>query len=85
MSEKKTRKAAPRKGQTVRVTFLDHVEDGDELMECTVYGRLAKTTKQEYQVDSWCCKDPECHENNKKRFTLLRKAVLEIVVLVPKG
>lgn len=75
----------PRKGSIVRVVFLDHVEDGDELMECTVYGRLAGITRKEYQIDSWCCKDPKCHEDNKKRFTLARSTFIDVAILVPKG
>jgi hypothetical protein len=73
--------ARPRKGQIVCITFLDHVEDGDEAMECTVYGRLHKTTRIEYLVDSWTCKDPEVHEENKKRFVILKKVVLSIKIL----
>lgn len=71
----------PRKGHIVSVTFLDHVEDGDEPMECTVYGRLHKTTRVAYLVDSWTCADEVIHEENKKRFVILKRVVSSIKVL----
>lgn len=73
----------PIKGHIVAITFLDHVEDGDEPMECTVYGRLHKTTRIAYLVDSWTCADNDTHENNKKRFVILKRVVSNITVLKP--
>lgn len=75
------RQVRPIKGNIVAITFLDHVEDGDSPMECSVYGRLHKTTRIAYIVDSWTCADPKVHEDNKKRFVILKKVVSEIKVL----
>lgn len=74
-------KVRPIKGHVVAITFLDHVEDGDEPMECTVYGRLHKTTRVAYLIDSWTCADPAVHEDNKKRFAILKNVVSDIRVL----
>ena len=84
-TEEKTRKnkTRPIKGHIVAITFLDHVEDGDEPMECTVYGRLHKTTRNSYLIDSWTCADEKVHEDNKKRFVILKKVVSNISVLRP--
>jgi hypothetical protein len=85
IDDKATSKKRPIKGHVVAITFLDHVEDGDEPMECTVYGRLHKTTRQSYIVDSWTCADEKVHEDNKKRFVILKKVVSQIDILSPRS
>lgn len=71
----------PIKGHIVSITFLDHAEDSDGPMECMVYGRLHKTTRQAYVVDSWVCDDPDAEKSSTKRFVILKRVVSSIKVL----
>jgi hypothetical protein len=63
----------------VQVAFLDHCEDGDAL-PCMVWGRLIAKTRQTITVVSWAA-DGEPH--NEKRWTLLRRALTEVIELAP--
>jgi len=73
----------PTPGQIVELTFLDHVEDGDEPMQCIAYGIVVAVTAVAITIDSWCCTDKSCHENNKKRFVILRAVISKCLVLEP--
>jgi len=78
-----TGKPRPRKGSVVRVTFLDHVEDGSKAIECVVIGRLDHTDRDSYVIDSWYIPDEEYDEDNCKRFSILKKVVSKLEILKP--
>lgn len=63
-------------GEVVAVTFCDHVEDGDDVIEFVAYGRVARVTRGAVSLDSWAYADPATpHDANVKRFTILRRAI----------
>jgi len=67
-----------KEGKVMGVRFLDHVEDGSEPADFTVYGRVAKVTDQYVCIDSWVYTDrTKGYDSNVKRFTLLRSCVLK--------
>jgi hypothetical protein len=67
-----------RVGKVMAVRFWDHVEDGSEPIEFTVYGRVAKVTDQYICVDSWEYVDRDKgYDSNVKRFTILRSCVVQ--------
>lgn len=75
-------KPRAKKGDVVRLRFLDHVEGADEPLEFYVYGRVYISAKSHYVVDTWCylnIDDPDRSENI-NRFTILRKAISEVVI-----
>lgn len=75
------KKPQPKAGDVVRIRFMDHVEDGDEVEEFFVYGRVAKVSKQAYTVDSWAWVDPDGdRDGNIKAFTILRAVIKEVVI-----
>lgn len=76
-------KPRARKGDVVRVRFLDHVEQADEPEEFFVYGRVFKTTKQAYVIDTWCYPDIDNDDrdsDNINRFTILRAVISEVII-----
>jgi len=73
-----------RRGQIVAVTFLDHVEDGSDPEEFTIYGRLAEVSRRHICVDCWAYVDStKAHDDNVKRFTIVRSAIVTWDKLVP--
>ena len=80
---KRTVKPKPRAGNVLAITFLDHVEDGNEAIECVVYGRLDHTTRHAYVIDSWYITGEEYDEHNFKRFVILKKVVSKLEILKP--
>ena len=80
----------PKPGDIVKVTFLDHVEDGDTPLRCIVVGRLkyrgkVLSGKRFIVVESWFF-DKEISvatsEANAKVFTILTSTVLSLTKLV---
>ena len=72
-------------GMPVRITFWDHAE-GRELIEFDIFGRLTVETSLSYTVETWTYTDPSVEDywtDNVKRFTIVKKAVTEIVALKP--
>jgi len=67
-----------KEGKLMAVRFLDHVEDGSEPADFTVYGRVAKVTDQYVCIDSWVYTDTATpYDRNVKRFTILRSCVVK--------
>lgn len=74
------RKVVP--GAIVAITFLDHVEDGSETIPFVVYGRVVKKDRKELTLDSWEYQDVKIpHDDNEKRFSIVRGAVTRVRVL----
>ena len=70
-------------GDIVAIRFLDHAEDATDPIEFWVYGEIAKVTRKHYAIDSWAYADPkEKHDDNEKRFVIVRSAIQEIHKLV---
>lgn len=77
------RKPRVRVGLIVAITFLDHAEDGDALT-FVVYGRVAKVTRTAYTVESWAYEDPaEPDLENVTRYTIVRRAITHVDILMP--
>lgn len=79
---------AVKKGDIVKVTFLDHVEDGLEPLRCQVVGRLVSKggifNKRRYMVlESWFLDEVsrETQEANRKTWTILISTVESVVRL----
>lgn len=67
----------PQVGNVVEVRFSDHCEDGDPI-ECTVWGRLSKKTREFFEVKVW---EADNEKHNEKVFSIVRKAVIHAKVL----
>ena len=68
----------PTKGDVVACTFLDHVEDGDYPIQCTVYGELVKDDNLFITVRSWSVQDPDAdQECNRKDWCIVRSAIIQ--------
>jgi len=72
-------------GSIVELTFLDHVEDGPEPIEFTVWGRVSGTTKRSLSVECWGYSnkvDEASHgSHNIKSFTIVKSAVTAVSLL----
>jgi hypothetical protein len=73
-------RTAVKKGELVEVSFLDHVEDGDEAIEFTVWGRVDRTTRNSILIMAWAfASEVEAAKNsnheNVKTFTIVRRAI----------
>jgi hypothetical protein len=74
---------AIKKGDLVEVRFLDHVEDGEDPIEFLVWGRVRRTSRVAYAVESWAYADPLEDEadhgiENRKVFTIVKSAIKAI-------
>jgi hypothetical protein len=49
----------PKIGQTVRLTFLDHCTNAEEVMTCLVYGRVVEVADDHIILDWWAHIDPK--------------------------
>jgi hypothetical protein len=71
-------------GDEVRVQFYDHVEDGTEAINFTVWGRVSDLTKRTISIECWAYTDPnEEDKNNVKVYTIVKKAISSLVVVAP--
>ena len=76
----------PKIGDIVQIEFLDHVEDGSELILFHVVGKLAKKTRKQYVVDSWYYADSKTpYDDNVKRFTIGRGLIQKLVILTERN
>ena len=72
----------PRLNDIIQVTFQDHVEDSDETIRCVVYGKLVKKNNSTLTVECWTCTDPVVNEDNNKRFSIVRRAIEFVEILL---
>lgn len=71
-------------GQVVEVRFLDHVSSSDadqELVICTIWGRLVHDDWQKIRVRTWEANDDDPDEDA-EFLTLIRAAVISIRPLI---
>jgi len=62
----------------VEVEFLDHVEDGNEPIAFTAYGRLVDVQRKFIIVESWAYFDTKIiRDSNVKFWVILRSAITQ--------
>lgn len=64
----------------VEVVFLDHTEDSDHLIEFYAVGRVTSISKDHLTLESWGYQydEVEASDPNVKRFSLVRKAIVNV-------
>ena len=75
----KTTSIFPSVGDDVSVQFLDHCQDGEAAILCTVRGILVKVNDTEIGIESWtthCDNSP----HNRTRFSIVRSTIIKIVI-----
>jgi hypothetical protein len=71
-----------RKGQIVKVEFLDHAVGGNHAIRFVVYGEIAAITPTSISIDSWAYADKAArHDGNETRYTIVRNAITSITQL----
>lgn len=74
----------PVAGDISECSFLDHVEDGSEPIEFTVWGRVESINKKRIVIVSWAYQDGVKRDDpNEKRWTIVRSTVTKLVKLQP--
>lgn len=66
----------------VAVTFLDHIENSEELWKFILYGRVKEITPEKVIIQPWVYADgflsDEVAAHNEKTYTLIRSAILKV-------
>lgn len=80
-------KPRAKKGDVVRVTFLDHVEGADKPLEFYLYGRVFEAARTYYVIDSWCypaidVATADDRAENIHQTTILRSTISEMIIYV---
>lgn len=70
-------------GKEVRITFLDHVEDGTKTMMCEVWGRVMGDDKNTLTIRSWDLpqEDEATRNANAKDWAIVKKCIQETKIL----
>lgn len=78
--------AGVKPGAVVEITFLDHVEDGNDAIEFKVWGRIRYVTKRTVTVETWAYADKNGEGDdgsvNVKAFTIVKKAMTDLRFLI---
>lgn len=78
--------AGVKPGAVVEITFLDHVEDGNDAIEFKVWGRIRYVTKRTVTVETWAYADKNDEGDdgsvNVKAFTIVKKAMTDLRFLI---
>ena len=70
--------AFPSLGADVSIVFLDHCQDGECTIVCTVRGTICKINETEVGIESWTTHgDNDAH--NRTRFHIVRSTILRII------
>lgn len=66
-----------------RVDFLDHSQDYNQAVKCSVYGKLIEEDDVCLTFETWTMTDPQQDEdlNDSSTFTIIRAAISRIVEL----
>jgi len=70
--------AFPSLGDDVSIVFLDHCQDGECTIVCTVRGLVCKVNDTEVGIESWtthCDNAP----HNRTRFHIVRSTIIKII------
>lgn len=71
-------------GDLVQCDFLDHVEDGEEPLVFTVWGRVESINKQRIVIISCAYQDGvKRGDRNEKRWVIIRSTVTQLLKLKP--
>lgn len=62
----------------VSIVFLDHCQDGESSVLCTVRGVVFKVDETEIGIESWTTHEHNSPEN-RVRFVIVRSTIREIV------
>ena len=67
-------------GDEVKVTFLDHCQGSEDLIECEVFGKIIGQDKKKLTVCSWDIigQDKATTKENRLIFTLIKSAIIKI-------
>ena len=70
-----------KKGDVVRIEFLDHIENDDEPLTLEVFGRVRLITDNAITVAGWqpVCPDDAC-SNSETIWTIVRGAILFVTI-----
>ena len=71
----------PPVGSDVSVVFLDHCQDCERAVRCTVRGIIVRTTAKEVVVESWTTHSANSQEN-RTRFSIVRSAIESMSVKI---
>ena len=74
----KTTSTFPSTGDDVSVQFLDHCQDGESAILCTVRGLLVKVNDTEIGIESWTT-HCDNSQHNRTRFSIVRSTIINIV------
>lgn len=68
----------------VEVTFLDHVNGDDKLMQCRAYGKVLDETDDSLIIAYWLLDnvDAETQKDNREVFTIIKQAIKHIEIMV---
>ena len=69
----------PPVGSDVSVVFLDHCQDGERAVRCTVRGIIVRTTAREVLIESWTTHSANSQEN-RTRFSIVRSAIVSMSI-----
>lgn len=72
-------------GDIVAVDFLDHMEDGDEPLQFTVYGKVVESTDVFLRIVSWeyTLDSKDKNPCNEKLWVIVRSAITRTRKLKP--
>lgn len=78
-------KKAPDVGDEVRLTFLDHSENGPGVMLFDVYGKIIEKTRKAYKVGCWVYHDAvdkagDDNKDNETTFWVVKSTIESIKV-----
>ena len=65
------------KGKVYRISFDDHVEDGKNPINFTVYGKLIKQTAKSITIGCWVYTSKNKLDSNTKYYTLLKSTITD--------
>ena len=74
----KTTSTFPSTGDDVSVQFLDHCQDGESAILCTVRGLLVKINDTEIGIESWTT-HCDNSQHNRTRFSIVRSTIINII------
>ena len=81
----KFKKQRVKVGDTVRIRFWDHRSNDEDVREYYLHGRVHRISPRSITIDAWALIDPESADrspdNSCECFNILRKAIVELLVL----
>ena len=72
-------KTFPKLGEDVSITFIDHCQDGESVVHCTVRGVIVNITEIEICVESWTTHEDNS-PHNRTRFCIVRSTITSIII-----